>query len=102
MRRVTSGTALLEAWVPPSHPIISMGTSTASHPVRNVKSGRWGRTAAIMRIMKARSPEESLMPITRGNSSASRRMVGTSMGLANIGMLYSVRSMGEWRAISAK
>ncbi len=29
---------------------------------------------------------ESLMPTTRGNS-ASRRIVGTSMGLANIGML---------------
>ena len=42
------------------------------------------------------------MPMTRGNSLASRRMVGTSMGLANIGMLYRVRSMGEWRAISAK
>ena len=40
-----------------------------------------------MRIMKARSPEESLMPMTRGNSSARRRMVGTSMGLANMGML---------------
>ena len=36
--------------------------------------------------MNERSPEESLMPITRGNSE-SRRMVGTSIGLANIGML---------------
>ena len=35
---------------------------------------------------QGRSPEESLMPTTRGNS-ASRRMVGTSMGLANMGML---------------
>jgi hypothetical protein len=86
MRRVTSGTALPLACVPPSQPIISMGASTASQPVRKQKSGRTGRTAEIIRIMKARSPEESLMPTTRGNS-ASRRMVGTSMGLANMGML---------------
>ena len=88
--------------MPPSQPIISMGISTASHPVRKVKSGRLGRMAAIMRIMKARSPEESLMPMTRGNPSARRRMVFTSMGLAKAGMLYSVRSMGELRPISAK
>ena len=87
MRRVTSGTTLLEACVPPSQPIISMGTRTASQPVRNVKSGRCGRTAEIIRIMKARSPEESLMPITLGNSQAKRRIVGTSIGLANIGIL---------------
>ena len=86
MRRVISGTALLLACVPPSQPIMSIGASTASQPVRNEKSGRDGRTAAIMRIMKDRSPEESLIPTTRGNS-ASRRMVGTSMGLANMGML---------------
>jgi hypothetical protein len=42
------------------------------------------------------------MPTTRGNSAASRRMAGTSIGLANIGMLYNVRSMGECHAISAK
>ena len=87
MRRVTSGTALLLAWVPPSQPIINMGASTASQPVRKEKSGRSGRTAEIIRIMNATSPEESLMPTTRGNSPASRRMVGTSMGLANMGML---------------
>ena len=72
MRRVISGTALLLALVPPSQPTISMGASTASHPVRKVKSGRVGRMAAIMRIMNARSPEESLMPIMRGKSPASR------------------------------
>ena len=73
--RVTSGTALLVAFVPPSQPIISIGISTASHPVRKVKSGRFGRTAVIIRIMNARSPDESLMPITLGNSSARRRIV---------------------------
>src|SRR5438477_8909538 len=101
MRRVISGTALLLAFVPPSQPIIIMGASTASHPVRNEKSGRSGRTAAISRIMNARSPDESLIPTTRGNS-ASLRVVGTSIGLANIGILYSVTSIGEWLAISAK
>ena len=54
--------------------------------MRNTKSGRAGRTASIMRIMKGMSPEESLMPTIRSNS-ANRRMVGTSMGLANMGML---------------
>ena len=85
--RVISGTTFELACVPPSQPIISMGISTASHPVRKVKSGRLWRIAAIMRIMKARSPEESLMPMTRGNPSARRRMVVTSMGLAKAGML---------------
>ena len=77
--RVSSGTTPLVAWVPPSAPTSSIGTSTASQPVRNEKSGRSGRTAAIIRIMNARSPEESLMPTIRSNS-ASRWMVGTSIG----------------------
>ena len=47
MRRVTSGTALLLALVPPSQPIINIGASTASQPVRNENSGRLGRMAAI-------------------------------------------------------
>src|ERR1035441_8412282 len=89
MRRMTSGTALLLALVPPSQPTINMGASTASQPVRKVKSGRMGRMAAIIRIMNARSPEESLMPTTRGKSAARRQIVGTSIELANMGMLYS-------------
>ncbi len=84
--RVSSGTTPLVALVPPSQPIRSIGTSTASQPVRKMKSGRTGRTAAIIRIMKAMSPEESLIPTIRGNS-ARRRIVGTSIGLANMGML---------------
>ena len=73
--------------MPPSQPIISMGTSTASQPVRKVKSGRSGRIGGDHAHHVATSPVESLMPMTRENSSASRRMVGTSMGLANMGML---------------
>ena len=80
------GTTLLAALVPPSAPASIMGTSTQSQPVRKVKSGRMGRTAAIIRIMKATSPDESLMPTMR-SSSARRRRVGTSIGLANMGML---------------
>src|ERR1035441_925486 len=94
MRRGISGTTLLVALVPPSQPTISMGARQASQPVRKVKAGRMGPMAAIMRIMNERSPEESLMPMTRGKSAARRRMVGTSMGEANIGMLYRVMSMG--------
>ena len=89
------------ALVPPSTPINSIGTNTASQPVRKAKSGRIGRTAAIIRIMNARSPDESLMATTRSNS-ANRLMVGTSIGLAKAGMLYSVTSMGLLRAISRK
>ena len=81
-----SGTTPLVAFVPPSQPTRSIGTSTASQPVRKVKSGRIGRTAAISRIMNATSPDESLIPTIRGNS-ASRLIVGTSIGLANMGML---------------
>ena len=97
-----SGTTPLVAFVPPSQPISSIGISAASQPVRKLKSGRCGRTAAIIRIMCGRSPDESLIATTRGHSSASRCTVGTSIGEANIGMLYSVTSIGEWSAISLK
>ena len=55
--------------------------------MRKAKSGRSGRTAAIIRIMCGRSPELSLIATTRGHSSASRCTVGTSIGEANSGML---------------
>jgi len=41
------------------------------------------------------------MPMIR-SSSASRRIVGTSIGEANIGMLYSVMSTGVLSPISLK
>jgi len=78
--RVISGTTPLVAFVPPSQPIRIIGNSAASQPVRKQKSGRIGRTAAIMRIMFGRSPDESLIAATRGHSSTNRRTVGTSMG----------------------
>ncbi len=87
MLRVSSGTIPLVACVPPSQPASSIGTSAASQPVRNEKSGRIGRTAAISRLMWEMSPVESLMPMIRGNSAASRCTVGTSIGEASIGML---------------
>ena len=52
-----------------------------------MKSGRFGRTAWIMRIMCGRSPDESLIATIRSHSSLSRCTVGTSIGEANIGML---------------
>jgi hypothetical protein len=64
-----------------------MGIRAASQPVRKLNSGRLGRTAWIMRIMWGISPEESLMATIRSHSSLSRCTVGTSMGLANMGML---------------
>ena len=87
--------------MPPSQPIISIGISTASHPVRKVKSGRFGRTVdhahhkgqVARGILDADHPRKLIRQPPD---------VGTSMGLANIGMLYSVRSIGELRAISAK
>ena len=85
-RRGSPATPLL-AFVPPSHPTRIIGMSAASQPVRNANSGRLGRTAWIMRIMCGMSPDESLIATTRSHSSLSRCTVGTSMGLANIGML---------------
>ena len=87
--------------VPPLQPATSIGTNTASQPDRNTKSGRMGRTAAIIRIMNPTSPVESLTPMIRGHS-ASRFSVGTSIGLANFGMLYSVTSIGVRAPISRK
>jgi hypothetical protein len=69
----------LAALVPPWQPTSSIGTRAASQPVKNRKSGRIGLTAAIRRIMCETSPVESLIPITRGNSSANRR---TAAGVA--------------------
>ena len=100
--RVISGTTLLEACVPPSQPIISMGISTASHPVRKVKSGRTGRIGGDHPHHEGQVAGGVLDADDARELSARRRMVVTSMGLANIGMLYSVRSMGELRPISAK
>ena len=84
---MNSGTTPAVAFVPPSQPASTIGTIAGSQPVRNVKSGRTGRTAAISRSMCEMSPVESLIPTTRGHSSASRRTVGTSIGEASIGML---------------
>jgi len=43
-----------------------------------------------------------LIATIRSHSSARRWMVGTSIGEANMGMLYSVTSTGVWRPISLK
>lgn len=85
--RVTSGITPLVARVAPSQPMVSIGRSPPSQPVRNEKSGRLGRTAAIKRIMKEMSPLESLIPINRGNSAESRRIVSTSIAEASAGIL---------------
>ena len=74
------------ATVAPLQPTKSIDVSAGSHPVRKENPGRTGRTAAINRCMWEMSPLESLMPMIRGNSSASRRTTGISIGEASIGM----------------
>ncbi len=85
--RVISGTTPLVALVPPSQPISSIGIRAASQPVRKLKSGRSGRTAAIIRIMCGRSPDESLIADDARAFLRQSLHRGTSMGEANMGML---------------
>ena len=64
---LAEGTMPLVAFVPPSTPITSIGRSTTSQPVRNEKSGRIGRTACIMRHMKATMADRPIFIVGYSN-----------------------------------